>query len=66
MRTRGCPAGFTFGPCSEWHDTTSTSGGKCLSNASSSGALQEVCPPTIAPTLVAFFCFRKLDQSQND
>lgn len=52
-RTNGCPLGFTFGPCSEWHDTISTSGGKCLSNAASSGALHDVCPPTIAPTLVA-------------
>jgi hypothetical protein len=30
-----------------------TSLGKCFSNASISGALHDVCPPTMAPTLVA-------------
>lgn len=53
--TSGCPFGLTLGPCSEWHDTISTSAGRCFSNAASSGALQEVWPPTMAPTLVAFF-----------
>lgn len=40
--TRGCPFGLTLGPCSEWHDTISTSCGRCFSNAASSGALQDV------------------------
>lgn len=31
----------------------STSSGRCLSKAASSGALQDVWPPTMAPTLVA-------------
>lgn len=31
----------------------STSSGRCFSNAAISGALQEVCPPTMAPCLVA-------------
>jgi hypothetical protein len=52
-RTKGCPFGSTFGPCKEWHDTISTSSGRNLSNAATSGALQEVWPPTIAPSLVA-------------
>lgn len=51
--TRGCPNGDTVGPCSEWHDTMCTSGGRYFSNAIFSGALTDVWPETIAPTLVA-------------
>lgn len=40
--TNGWPLGLTLGPWSEWHDTISTSAGRCFSNAASSGALQEV------------------------
>ena len=51
--TNGCPFGSTPGPCMEWQLTISTSGGKCLSSATISGALHDVWPPTIAPSLVA-------------
>jgi hypothetical protein len=51
--TNGCPFGFTPGPCNEWHGIISTSVGKCFSNAAISGALHEVCPPTMAPSFVA-------------
>lgn len=53
VHTSGWPLGFTFGPCNEWHEIISTSGGRWLSNAASSGDLQDVWPPTIAPTFVA-------------
>lgn len=52
-RTNGWPLGSTLGPWSEWQDTISTSSGRCFSKAAISGALQEVCPPTIAPSFVA-------------
>ena len=51
--TKGCPRGETVGPWREWHDTIWTSSGRCFSNAAFSGALTEVCPATMAPTLVA-------------
>jgi hypothetical protein len=53
IRTRGWPLGSTPGPWREWHDTILTSAGRCFSKASISGALHEVWPPTMAPTLVA-------------
>ena len=51
--TSGSPSGDTVGPCNEWQETISTSGGRYFSNAARSGALTDVCPPTIAPTFVA-------------
>ena len=51
--TRGWPNGETVGPCREWHDTMWTSSGRYFSNAAFSGALTDVWPETIAPTLVA-------------
>ena len=51
--TRGWFRGSTFGPCKEWQHTISTSSGRYFSKAAISGALQEVCPPTMAPCLVA-------------
>lgn len=42
-----------MGPCNEWQETICTSSGRYFSKASFSGALTEVCPATIAPTLVA-------------
>ena len=51
--TSGWPRGSTLGPWSEWQDTISTSAGRYFSKAAISGALQEVCPPTMAPCLVA-------------
>lgn len=53
IMTNGWPLGLTDGPWREWIDIISTSSGKCLSKAASSGALHEVCPPTMAPTFVA-------------
>jgi hypothetical protein len=53
MRTRGWPAVLTPGPWREWHETMSTSDGRCSSKAAISGALQEVWPPTIALSFVA-------------
>jgi hypothetical protein len=53
LLTNGWPRGSTLGPWREWHETMSTSSGRCFSKAAISGALQEVCPPTIAPCLVA-------------
>jgi hypothetical protein len=51
--TSGWPLGSTLGPWREWHETMSTSAGRCFSNAAISGALQDVWPPTIAPCFVA-------------
>lgn len=51
--TSGCPLGSTLGPCKLWQLTISTSSGRCFSKAAISGALHDVCPPTIAPNLVA-------------
>lgn len=51
--TSGWPLGSTLGPCREWQGTMSTSGGRCASNAAISGALHEVCPPTMAFIFVA-------------
>lgn len=50
---RGCPVGLTPGPCSEWIGIIETSSGRWASKAAISGALHDVWPPTIAPTLVA-------------
>src|SRR5690606_22320738 len=51
--TRGWPRGSTLGPWREWQEMISASGGSQRSKALISGSLQEVWPPTIAPTLVA-------------
>ena len=51
--TSGCPLESTSGPCSEWHEIIRTSSGRYFSNAAISGALHDVCPPTMAPSLVA-------------
>lgn len=51
--TRGCPRGETVGPCKEWQETICTSLGKYFSKAARSGALTEVCPATMAPSLLA-------------
>lgn len=53
IRTSGWPFVATVGPCSEWQETICTSSGRYRSNAARSGALTDVWPPTIAPTLVA-------------
>jgi hypothetical protein len=55
--TKGCPLGSTFGPCREWQVNISTSSGRYFSNAVISGALQDVWPPTTAPTLVAIISY---------
>lgn len=51
--TKAWPTGDTLGPCKECKDMMETSWGRCLSNASLSGALTDVCPATIAPSFVA-------------
>jgi hypothetical protein len=53
MSTRGWLIGETVGPWREWHDTMCASEGRYLSKAFFSGALTEVWPATMAPTLVA-------------
>ena len=53
LLTNGCPLGSMLGPCKLWQLTISTSCGRCFSNAAISGALHDVCPPTIAPSFVA-------------
>ena len=52
-RTSGWPFVGTVGPCNEWQETICTSSGRYFSNASRSGALTDVWPATMAPTLVA-------------
>ena len=52
-RTSGWPFVGTVGPCNEWQETICTSSGKYFSKASHSGALTDVWPETMAPTLVA-------------
>lgn len=53
MMTRGWPLGSTLGPWREWQETMSMSAGRYFSKAAISGALVEVWPPTMAPSLVA-------------